>query len=454
MGNVSVSQMEKSPVIAIAGAGASGLMAAISALHAGARVILLDRNDRPGAKIYATGNGRCNLSNRIMTKECYYSESGEDILRRMEPFGPESVCRFFTERGILLHERNGYLYPRTDQASTVVSALVRELRSFPERLEFLPGIRVSELTRGKKDDAPAFCIRGESRGGNVLTRRADRVILASGGMVSKEFGCTGDGYRLAMRLGHTVTPLFPCLVPLVTQGSNQKAAAGVRTQARVTAVIDGKSVRSDTGEVQFTERGISGIPVFQISHPLSEALAENAAGHSPRRRIAVRMNFLPELSDGEFAKEAQRRLRSIRPDDTLGDLFAGLIPAKLSSLLIRDAGFAQEKKIRNLGGPAREENPDAAQRIPRLLLDTLRQKEFIICGTEDFHRAQVTGGGIPLAEVDSEFASRVCGGLYLAGELLDTDGICGGYNLTFAFSSGWIAGRSAAAGSNSYVILP
>ena len=464
--------------IAVIGGGASGCLAAVAAARAGCTVFLLEKNEKLGRKLYATGNGRCNLTNKFMDESCYHcvspDVSSRSVLNRIEPFSVEDLIRFFGGLGVPVHERDGYVYPRTDQAETVVRALEKAMRNLG--IHVMTGTEVREIRKGagtagpgrftviyedlassaehpadrkasdvRKPKQKTFHLKAGSakeRAGRVNDRlpapagtgtsqaslECDAVILCTGGLAGPSFGCSGDGYRLARAFSHRVTALFPSLTQLVCGCPWLKRAAGVRCHASVCLTDrDGQVIPGtlEDGEVQMTDYGISGIPVFQISGRAARYLAE-------KEKIRVRIDFLPEYTDQEFEKEISWRMGESR-DQMLSDLLLGLANKKVIDLLLASEGLQAEMKARRLS--------DADLTA---LLRKLRAFDLEVTDVRSFENAQVTSGGIPLAEISSRFESVLCPGLYLAGELLDVDGRCGGYNLQWAMSSGYQAGQAAA----------
>lgn len=428
--------------IVIVGGGMAGLCAAISAAetwceHDGngkAVVVLMDAGKETGRKILATGNGRCNLTNRRQDAAFYRAgEQGADF-----PFHPDGweleMKDFMESLGILLHERDGYVYPRCDQAAAVREALLR--RAEKGNVTIVTECRVREIRREASGGYWVSWTYGSDTHyctEDLRSIPADAVILSTGGMVSGAYHCMGDGYRLARELGHHVTEPVPALCALFTDDPNRKIAAGVRTACAVRLLIDGRKAAEDCGEIQMTADGISGIPVFQISRFAARSLKD-----TPKKEITAVLDFLPELSEEEWKREKKRRLLQMSEQDTLGDFCLGLVPDKIASYLIADLSEVRERKISNLKDRS----------IPEKLLDRMRNKTVRITGTADFEKAQVTAGGIPLSEITEEMESRFAKGLYLAGELLDVDGCCGGYNLTWAMHSGRLAGRNAVRNRN------
>lgn len=422
--------------IIIVGAGASGLAAAISAAQSGARVTVLEQKEKAGKKILATGNGHCNFTNRRMDAACYHdNEFAMHVIRR---FDVDDTLAFFQTLGIFPHERNGYYYPMSEQASSVVSLLLK--RAGELGVEILTGMRVFRIRPVQKAMEVQISMKipgeipektgnagGKKRktadtGGKSRNRKngknaaeeicfenrklyADRVILACGGQASPALGSDGSGYDLAAAMGHGLVKPLPALTGIQCMEPWFKQLAGVRVPARVTILADGRETAADTGELQLTDYGISGIPVFQVSRYAAKALE---AG----KKVQAELSFFPEISDKDLADYLTHHSDG---------QYEGLYPAKLLTVL------------RML----EKEGKQGLLYLTRHLRCTCRE-------INGFDRAQVTCGGIPLQEVNPDtLESLCCPGVYLAGELLDVDGICGGYNLQWAWSSGWLAGNSA-----------
>lgn len=405
------------------GAGASGLVAAVSAAGSGARVTVLEQKEKAGKKILATGNGHCNFTNDRMDISCYHgNEFAMHVIRK---FDVEKTLNFFGELGVFPHERNGYYYPVSEQASAVVSLLLQ--KAFSLGVEILTDTKVQEIQvfggsrtsfRVFADVAVKTAPESSKKGGRKKSGArqeiryekrqfyADRVILACGGKASPSLGSDGSGYELASGLGHSIVAPLPALTGIQCGEIWFKQLAGVRVSARVAILADGKKIAEDAGELQLTDYGISGIPVFQVSRYAARALSDG-------KKVHAELCFFPEIGEEELSDY----LRS----HTL-EQYEGLYPAKLLTVL------------RALSG----NSADALLYLTRHLSCTCRE-------INGFDRAQVTCGGVPLPEVNPDtLESLCCPGLYLAGELLDVDGICGGYNLQWAWSSGWLAGCNAA----------
>lgn len=404
--------------VAVIGAGASGSMAALTAAQEGSEVLLFDRNDRIGRKLYATGNGRCNLSNRRQNPGCYYSSaSPQRVWRILNLFSAEQIMQFFEDRGILLHDRAGYVYPRTDQASTVAEFFERELRRAGVQLHL--GVAVTDVSQNADGT-----FRIQRADGHRYA--ADRVILSCGGLAGPRFGCSGDGYRFSSKLGHTVLKPLPALTSLRVQERCIRRAAGVRCSARVRLLVEGKRQRCEEGELQITKQGLSGIVIFQVSRIASAALMQ-------KKRVSVTVDFLPELRGREAKWDAEKNRRLEGPRDmTAADWMLGLANRGVIDMLLDSHGIASEKKVTRFRD---------AQLMS--LMDELRAFHLHITGTGGFDSAQTTAGGVPLEELTDEMESVLVPGLYMTGEMTDADGLCGGYNLTWAFSTGRTAGKAA-----------
>lgn len=442
--------------IIVAGCGPAGMMAAIAAAREGAKVTILEGMEKPGKKLLVTGNGRCNLTNLDPElPEKYYSVqslSHDCQSNIFQQFSVQDTLNFFHELGLLTTDRNGYVYPYTGQASSVLDLLLAELKRLKVKLKFTEKIvKIEKLkepaptngTAGAKEDAE----NGEAVWNvhtNSWTYTCDSLILCCGSKAAKNTGSDGSGYELARQLGHTVSMVVPSLTALTGKGKYFSACAGVRCPATVTLYVEcasktsGKKEMSgskeplwqqaaqDTGELQWTDNGISGIVVFQVSRFASLAL-ENG------QKVKVELDLLPELSKEEvidFLKKGSQQF----PNISLAEVFSGLLPKKLLAVCL------ELNKLKQ-GAPAGNLTDEQCVR----LTETMKQFTFPITGVRSFDQCQVCAGGVPLNEVDMEtLESKKVSELYFAGELLDVDGPCGGYNLQWAWSSGYTAGKHAA----------
>lgn len=401
--------------IAVIGGGVAGMTAAIFAAESGAEVTILEQKDRVGKKILSTGNGRCNFTNLYQAPECYRSDNPEFPWRVAEQFDVQKIIAFFLQMGIFSRNRNGYLYPNSDQASAVLDAFRMECRRL--RVSILTDTKCMEIIPRSK----GFLLKT-----NGKTLQADAVIVAAGSKAAPATGSDGSGYTLAKALGHHLIPVLPALVQLRCKETFYKMISGVRIQAKVSLYGDEKLLAEDTGEVQLTDYGISGIPVFQVSRFASRALYE-------KKRVKAVLNFMPDFEEGVFFSFLKNRADN-RPDKTAAEFLIGLFHKKLAELWIK---LCHIKPERTVGSLSEDEIRQLAQLIQNF--------ETEVEKTNSFEQAQVCCGGVDTTEVDVRtMESSLIPGLYFAGEILDVDGICGGYNISFAVASGAVAGKGAA----------
>ena len=403
--------------VIVIGGGASGMTAAIFAARQGAAVTLLEHMDRVGKKILSTGNGKCNLTNRRMDASCYRSSAPEFPMEVLGRFGEPETEAFFEELGIVLKDRNGYLYPASGQASSVLDALREEL----SRL----GVNIVTECGEAEVAAP-----GSGKGGNqewtVLCKKgrfcSDALILAAGSKAAPSTGSDGSGYDLAKRLGHRIIRPLPALVQLRCREKFFKQISGVRADACVSIWADGERLAYDQGELQLTDYGISGIPVFQVSRFASVALSRGA-------QVKAEIDFYPELDRKELGRFLRER-RQLLGDRNADSFLTGWFNKKLALLFLRLAGISLDRNVSSL---TETQLSELGRRI--------KQFETEIVETNPFPNAQICCGGVDVREVNPHtMESKKRKGLYLAGELLDVDGICGGYNLQWAWSTGALAG--------------
>jgi len=406
--------------VLVVGGGASGMMAAITAARNGARVLVLEKKKRLGRKLLATGNGRCNFTNKVQEKNCYRSSEADLPMRVIQKFSWEDSVRFFDEIGVLARNREGYYYPASNQAVTVLRALERELVRLGAEIHTEEAVSDVERRAGQ-NGRDAFLVKTDK--GSYL---AKKVILSTGGMAAPVYGSTGDGYACAKRLGHHVALPVPALTSLVLDGDFMKAWGGVRIHGKVSLYNDKDCLLcEDSGEVQMVSYGISGIPVFQVSHYAARELAEN-------RSVILSLDSMPDYSRDWILDALLKRQRH-NGEQSMGDLLGGMMPDKLAGVYLRQTKIA-------VSGRASETEKGRLEELAAVI----KQMKIPVKAVSGFERAQVTAGGVHLSEVNPDtMESEVCRGLYLTGELLDVDGICGGYNLQWAWATGYLAGRAA-----------
>ncbi len=396
-------------ILAVIGGGAAGMMAALTAAQAGADVLLLERQARVGRKLAATGNGRCNLSNRHASAQHYHGGDPAFVRPALEAFGVPETLSFFRSLGLLtVTEADGRIYPFSDTANSAVDVLRFACEAAGVRL--LAGAAVTALRRQGR----GFLL--ETEGESV---RADRVIVACGGAAGGRLGGVRDGYALLRALGHSVTSLSPSLVQLKTDG-NVRALKGVRADAAVNLRKDGALLAQSRGEVQFTEYGLSGPAVFEISR-------------GARPGTEAELDLLPLCSLEETEALLRDRVASL-PALPASELTTGMLHNRLGRVLTQAAGIPPTAELGRL-------TPAQLGAVAGLL-KSWRMK---VTGDLGFDSAQVTAGGADVSQFDPRtMESRLVPGLYAVGEVLDVDGDCGGYNLQWAWSSGRAAGKAAA----------
>lgn len=403
--------------VIVVGGGASGLVAAISAAREGARVTLIEQKDRVGKKILSTGNGRCNLTNLYMESTCFRGDNLEIVSEVLKQFGHEKTMDFFEELGVVLKERQGYVYPTTDQATTILDVLRMETDRLG--ISLVLGQCVEDIWKKNK----CFCVRT-----NYETYRCDAVILSTGGKAAPVLGSDGSGYTLAKKLGHKLTPVVPALVQLKGKEKIFKQIAGVRMQAKVSLYVEDALISSDIGELQWTNYGISGIPVFQVSRFAAKGLYEN-------QKVVAELDFMPGMTDCEFEQFIKER-KEKQGYKTVESFLIGVFHKKMIGLLLKKACVI-------CSGVASELSEKDVQKLVSLC----KHFRVEIEETMGFEHAQVCAGGVKTIEINQSTMESLCeSGLYITGELLDIDGICGGYNLQWAWATGYLAGKNAAKG--------
>jgi len=404
--------------IAIVGRGSAGMISAIAATRAGARVLLLERLGRIGKKLLTTGNGRCNLTNLAGGDPTHYHGREPSFPAPvLAAFPPERSLAFFADLGIVPRiEDGGQVYPWSNQAAAVLDVLRLELErlAVPVHTDF----PVTAIERRGR--------RFHLRSANGATVLAERVILACGGCASPFLGSDGSGYALARGLGHSLVPPFPVLVPLKLASPRLGTVQGLKWTGGAT-ILDGQvPVHREEGEFLFTAYGISGPAIFRLGRCAGDLLA---AGKPP----TLHLDLFPETTPEQLAARLLER-RSSHPERSLETGFTGMLPRRLAAALLRDTGL--DPRL-----PAESLSPAAVRR----LVAGLKGWSFPVTGTMGWDLAQVTAGGIDSSGVDPlTLESRRVPGLYFAGEILDVDGDCGGFNLQWAWASGTVAGQTAA----------
>lgn len=404
--------MQKKKVIVV-GAGASGLVAAIKAAARGHQVCILEKMNKPGKKILATGNGKCNLTNLFLDETCYRSDNKTLINTVKKRITPLDVMAFFQTLGVYLKDKEGYIYPYSEQASTILNSLLYRLQALnvPIFLE----TKVLSI----KNNNGSFCIK--TSGQNY---EADAVILAAGGQAYEKLGSDGSGFLMSAELGHTVVPPVPALTALRSDNKSCKLWSGVRVRGSIELRIDGIMKDRQVGELQLTDYGISGVPTFQVSRYAGRALHEG-------KKVTAVLDFMPELEAAELAELLTETFKSCSYKN-FDQVMEGLFNWKLCQALF----------LTIHPGKNRQGNELSVKQISKIV-NLIKHYELKITKTNGFDQAQVTSGGVSTKEVHPQtMESKLVKGLYLTGEVLDVDGTCGGYNLQWAFATGMIAGES------------
>lgn len=398
--------------IAVIGGGASGLIAAITARKAGKKVTILERKERILKKVLVTGNGRCNLTNARASISNYFGKNILLIENILNNFTPQNVMDFFYELGVICNEEErGKVYPLSGQASSVVDAL----RFEAEKL----GIKIETEFYVRKIEKDGFKFKISSEDKRKI--EANRVILSTGGQSYPELGSNGSGFQLAKDFGHSITKLSPAIVQLKTEKYQVKGLQGIKADTSVTAYGDNKKICTYNGELLFTDYGISGNVVFNISFVMP--LYKN---------VEFEIDFMKKFDYNELY-ELLRKRKKIMAHLTMENYFNGMINKKLGQFLSKTSG------IEKLSKPVKDLNDNEI----RKLCTSLKKYRINILETTGFKNAQVTAGGISLDEVNTDtLESKIIKGLYFSGEVLDVYGECGGFNLQWAWASGYIAGKN------------
>ncbi len=400
----------------IAGGGASGIAAAVFALEIlpGAQIALIEKNQMLGRKLAATGNGKCNFSNRDCGKSQYNKSAAALIEKMLEKMPPESISLFLEKLGVFSREDSeGRFYPYSEQAASVKEAFETEL-----------------FGRGVDCFFNTEVIAAEEKGGNFYVRlgngtsiKTKALLLATGGKAGTAYGCDGSGYKLAKAFGHSVASPHPALVQVTSPEPGFKEWKGVRAKGSVELWQNGKMLASENGEIQFTESGLSGICIFDLSR------------HWPEKNEGL--SVLADLFSGFTEQELTEKLiarKEYLSERTAGTFLDGMLNKKLIPGYLKRWDIDPKASLGTL-----------SVLDMKTLSSVLKSWEIKVDGTKGWAEAQVTAGGIKVTEIDKEtMESKIIPGLFFAGELIDVDGSCGGRNLQWAFSSGAIAGHNAA----------
>jgi hypothetical protein len=380
--------------IVIVGGGASGMMCALYLAEGGQKnITVLERNDRMGKKLSATGNGQGNVTNRNFGGEHYFSDDKQKTEAVLNAFPPEKLIEYLEKLGGLFEEdERGRVYPTGRQASAVTDLLRFALQK--AGVQTLTGVKIEKITRKNGGY--------ELSDGNGQRYQADMLVMATGGKAAKNFGTDGLGYELLRSLGHSVTALYPALVQLKTDTTDLKGLRGIRSECVVKAFIGGKGATHARGDVIFTDYGVSGNAIFTLSSYLTD-----------RTGGELSIDFLPDVPEQRLTQILQQK-QALRPENEL-----------LGCVVNNQLGRSIVRRVEREYGKVTAAN----------VAHTVKDFRLKVVGTLGFDQAQVTRGGVPMSEVDGNLRSKKSPELFLCGEVLNVDGECGGYNLQWAFAS-------------------
>ncbi len=412
----------KSTEILIAGGGAAGMMAALAASGNCGNITIVEKMPQLGKKILATGNGRCNYTNYYQSEECYRGTDSRFAWNVLQKFGCMETVELFKTYGIMPYEKNGYIYPVSEQAIDVRNVLKRQIESKGVDIhtnEKIINVKLHLNTKTRKN----YGFIAETDKNQYYARK---LILATGGKAGAVHGSDGSGYKIAQSLGHSLVPPVAALSSCILNEKFLKEWAGTRTKGTVAAYSEtGQLLSKDSGELQFVAQGISGIPVFQVSRYISRELYY-------KKKPYLVIDIMPLYSTEEIINELKKRIKN-PANHTAGDIFEGIINNRLAQALLKKCNIPVKRAASGI----------TSQEIIKIA-KTIKKWRLIPKATGGFDKAQVTCGGVLTSEINNgTMESKICHGLYFAGEIIDIDGICGGYNLQWAWTSGYIAGTSA-----------
>ena len=405
----------------IVGGGASGMTAAIVAKDFGLDVAIVEGTDRVGKKILTTGNGRCNISNRCVAEPFinYHSNCDNFFSSVLSQFGVDDTLNYFLSLGLpIVPLKGGKLYPQSLQASSVVDILKMSLEA--RNIPLYTGCKIKDIHKDK-----IFKLSTNNDEYKLFT--CENLILACGGKSAPKTGSDGSAYNLAKNLGHSITKLLPGIVQLKLDYNHLKALSGVKFDGYAKLFVNDEEVKEDFGEILFTDYGISGPPILQIS-----ALASQATSTGKKTEVVV--DLMPNYTKDELIDflECHFAILSHRP---ILNAFIGSINKKIIPVLLKECG------ITDLHMPCYE----LSWKEKNKLIQTLKSWKFTCTGTNDFNQAQVTIGGVTASEINPDtLESKIVPNLHFAGEIMDVHGDCGGFNLQWAWSSGYVAAKSIA----------
>lgn len=405
--------------VVVIGAGASGMMAAITSAKAGAKVLLMEHLDKIGKKLLATGNGKCNYTNELQGSQFYRGDNPAFVVPIFEQFSKNATVEFFKELGIYPKVKNGYYYPYSEQATSVVEVFQLALRK--ENVQILTECELLQIKHTK------YGYKLQTTKGVFDTKSC---IFATGLLAGKKCGCDGSAFPHLEQLGHRFIDIVPALVQMKSDNSFLKNLAGIRAEIKLKIYENNVFLAEDMGELLHIDGGISGIVAFQLSRFASNGLKSG-------KKISVVIDYCPGLNNDELLRVLKERFYSYGDEKSAVEAMIGFMNYKLALAFFKQVNLSQDT-------PATDVSPDMLHK----LAGVMKSLELQISGTKGFEDAQVCAGGLDTTQFDNyTLESKIAKGIYACGELLDIDGICGGYNLQWAWSSGYVAGKYATTGS-------
>ena len=402
--------------VAIIGAGPAGIMASLFAAKNGARVLLIEKNEIIGRKILATGNGRCNLSNKNIETVRYHGSNPNFVDAIFSQFDYEQTIAFFESIGVFLKEEDhGRIFPRTNQATTIVQALEHEL--IENNIQIMTNANVKSIS-----NKTSWKIDLE----NHSSYLAEKIILTTGGKAAHQFGSSGDGLFWAKNMGHTVRPLYAALVPVETTETWPTKIQGLKVESRLKAFNKNQLLSENFGDLLFTHYGLSGPAIMGISGEIAPAVSEKP------NYVRLEIDFIPEIDNEHLKRKINLLLQNNGAKSIINNL-RGMVPQGLIEVILDNVSIAKEKK-----------SAEISQKEIENIISALKSADLHIKKLRPLKEAQVTKGGISLDEINNcTLESNIINNIYFAGEILDIDGDSGGFNLQWAWSSGYVAGTNS-----------
>lgn len=401
--------------VGIVGGGAAGIMSALFACKGNDEVTVIEHNDKLLKKILSTGNGKCNFTNTKLEPSNYHYN--ERAIKFIERFNQFDTIKFFNSIGVIEYIRDGYTYPNSEQAASIRNSLLMELERYDANI--LLNTYVTEISKNKDVFTMEICNAADKSKSKLYF---DKIIIATGLKAAPKLGSDGSFFPILKKLNIKYKPVLPALCGISLDNKNFfKITSGVRAKGKISVYARNVELASDFGELQFSDTGISGIPTFQVSRYVSIAIDK-------KDEVRVSLDMFSHLGSIENILNERKKIPSFV---TMEDIGNGLINSKLWLGILGLADIRADLKIKKCDNKSFER-----------LISICKEMKFNVKCTGDFDKAQVCTGGIDLGDVDDNLMHMDIKSLYFAGEILDVDGICGGYNLQWAWTSGYIAGVS------------